>query len=77
MFRDAPSCGDEDASGIEVFENSLESLGDILMPEVGRMIRKCSQSFEQLKIQDRTQYKSAAERFPGGGFESVIQSVFR
>lgn len=40
MFRDAPSCGEEDASDIEVIENCLESLGDILMPEVGRMIRK-------------------------------------
>ena len=40
MFHDAPSCGEEDASDIEVFENTLESLGDIQMPEVGRMIRK-------------------------------------
>ena len=40
MFRDAPSCGEEDASDIEVFENSLESLGDILMPEVDRFFRK-------------------------------------
>ena len=40
MFRDAPSCGEEDASDIEVFENTLESLGDIQIPEVDRIIWK-------------------------------------